>query len=442
MHYMGRFRWVPTAVTLLLLGSPSRPQDIGQQDIIIALDNSGSMRRNDPQSLMGTSVLAFARDLPTGTRLGVIVFDAQALVALQLTPVGTPAFWNELQRTLSTIHYTGQRTDIASAVELSIYELRQNRRPRARASIVLFTDGILDTGSPTRDAERMVWLRTRLAQEAHDASIRIMGVAFTDAADFELMQTLAQSTNGQHFRVSDPRKITETFALIATILDQPDQVASPAANSQHATATQTELRQSRPGSSSGVTRAALIALVLMLLLIGILWLRNHRAMRLPVQATLIDLNDPDRLYPLKKMLSYVGRDPKCDVVIPQPTVGQRHALIRFDGGAFWLRDLRSRNGTWVNNARLDSSSDQQLRSGDIVRLHKYTFQFAQAGGAQTEIADRMTQIAVFCVNHPAKPAMEYCAECGKMYCNECLISVGDRLLCASCRATKVVAQQT
>jgi Mg-chelatase subunit ChlD len=428
---------------LLLVGSSARSQDIGRQDVILALDNSGSMRRNDPQALMGKSVLAFAHELSPGARLGVIVFDAQALVALKLTPVGNPAFWIDLQRALSTIHYTGQRTDIAGAVERSIYELRQDHRPKARASIVLITDGILDTGSPTRDAERMVWLRTRLAQEAHDSSIRIMGVAFTDAADFELMQTLAQSTSGQHFRVSDSRKISETFALIASILAQPDQATDSIAKPPPATATQTEVGKNTVGSSYRLRAVASIVIVLLLLLSAIVWLRHQKATRLAIEATLTDLSNSDRAYTIKKTLTYVGRDRRSDIVIPEPTVGQRHALIRFDGNGFWVRDLHSRNGTWVNNERLDSGSDHFLHSGDIVRVHKYTFQFAQAGGVQTEIAERMTQVvSVFCINHPAKPAMEYCDECGKMYCNECVTSVGDRLLCGRCRANKVCTQQT
>ena len=44
----------------------------------------------------------------------------------------------------------------------------------------------------------------------------------------------------------------------------------------------------------------------------------------------------------------VGRDPKCDVRIDDPSVSRRHAVFRVDGDAVTLEDERSSNGTRVS----------------------------------------------------------------------------------------------
>jgi FHA domain len=44
----------------------------------------------------------------------------------------------------------------------------------------------------------------------------------------------------------------------------------------------------------------------------------------------------------------LGRHGGCDVVLTDPSVSRRHALLRFRDGSWILRDLESTNGTTVN----------------------------------------------------------------------------------------------
>ncbi|HEX9897614.1 MAG TPA: FHA domain-containing protein, partial [Candidatus Methylomirabilis sp.] len=45
----------------------------------------------------------------------------------------------------------------------------------------------------------------------------------------------------------------------------------------------------------------------------------------------------------------VGRDPKAnDIVIPRDTVSATHGVILLREGRYYIRDLRSGNGTWIN----------------------------------------------------------------------------------------------
>src|SRR5207248_4883570 len=59
----------------------------------------------------------------------------------------------------------------------------------------------------------------------------------------------------------------------------------------------------------------------------------------------------------------VGRDRTCSVVLAHPAVSRRHARITMAGGSYTLEDLKSANGTYVNNTRIDKAV---LKPGDVV----------------------------------------------------------------------------
>ncbi len=50
------------------------------------------------------------------------------------------------------------------------------------------------------------------------------------------------------------------------------------------------------------------------------------------------------------------------------TVSRRHALIAFRSGTFYLMDLNSRNGTYLNDRRLPPQQPFPLRPGDHIRF--------------------------------------------------------------------------
>lgn len=62
----------------------------------------------------------------------------------------------------------------------------------------------------------------------------------------------------------------------------------------------------------------------------------------------------------------LGRNPDCHVVIPITSVSREHAVIVKDKGRYYIEDLQSRNGTFINNQQINSRT--QLRHNDRVRI--------------------------------------------------------------------------
>lgn len=62
----------------------------------------------------------------------------------------------------------------------------------------------------------------------------------------------------------------------------------------------------------------------------------------------------------------VGRNPECNMVIQRPSVSGRHAAFIWVGEGWCLRDLGSRNGTYLNRRLLEPAEWAELLPGDEV----------------------------------------------------------------------------
>jgi len=89
---------------------------------------------------------------------------------------------------------------------------------------------------------------------------------------------------------------------------------------------------------------------------------------------LIPLGGGDPIPLLKKTL-LVGRRESCDIVLRFSNVSAHHCQLTLNGGYWYVKDLKSRNGIKVNGARV---TEQRLDPGDelAVAKHKYDVQYS------------------------------------------------------------------
>src|ERR1017187_5229666 len=85
------------------LGQPSTNSEA--VDVIVVVDDSGSMRKNDPGFSIRPAVEIFADRLPPGSRLGLFSFDQSVTELLGLSDVTGPGFRNQLAEKLRQISY-------------------------------------------------------------------------------------------------------------------------------------------------------------------------------------------------------------------------------------------------------------------------------------------------------------------------------------------------
>jgi ABC transport system ATP-binding/permease protein len=74
----------------------------------------------------------------------------------------------------------------------------------------------------------------------------------------------------------------------------------------------------------------------------------------------------------------LGRDPTCDYPLDYPMISWRHAELTREAGGIYVRDLGSRNGTFVDGVRI--SGKTLLNPGSEVALGSYRFTLVDAAG--------------------------------------------------------------
>jgi pSer/pThr/pTyr-binding forkhead associated (FHA) protein len=70
----------------------------------------------------------------------------------------------------------------------------------------------------------------------------------------------------------------------------------------------------------------------------------------------------------------IGRSPECEVFLDDVTVSRRHAVVARHDDGFYINDLGSLNGTYVNRRRVESA---KLSDGDDVQIGKYRLTFLE-----------------------------------------------------------------
>lgn len=84
--------------------------------------------------------------------------------------------------------------------------------------------------------------------------------------------------------------------------------------------------------------------------------------------------------PLTQDVQVLGRDPSCEIVLDDPSASRRHALLRFENGRYRLEDLGSKNGTLVNEVRVQT---QELKDQDEVLIGSVALRFLEVGDDDT-----------------------------------------------------------
>ncbi|HEY7820586.1 MAG TPA: FHA domain-containing protein, partial [Vicinamibacteria bacterium] len=78
-------------------------------------------------------------------------------------------------------------------------------------------------------------------------------------------------------------------------------------------------------------------------------------------------------FTLDKEIITIGRSKKNDLVLADQWLSRIHAEIRRENSRHFIRDLDSRNGTYVNGMRL--SQRVPLQNGDVVTLGDQQIRF-------------------------------------------------------------------
>lgn len=93
-----------------------------------------------------------------------------------------------------------------------------------------------------------------------------------------------------------------------------------------------------------------------------------------MEARLLVLNGPESgLLVRLKQDTLIGRSENCSVRSMNPTVSRMHCRIFEHKEKYFIEDMGSRNGTFVNETRINSP--QEIMDGDKIHVATVQFKF-------------------------------------------------------------------
>src|SRR5215470_3206593 len=89
--------------------------------------------------------------------------------------------------------------------------------------------------------------------------------------------------------------------------------------------------------------------------------------RTPVLLLLVRTEGLDPEEYVIKDSAVIGRDESAGVRVDSAVVSRRHAEVFFDNGTWWLKDLQSTNGTYVQGDRIDELALRETTAFNLGR---------------------------------------------------------------------------
>jgi len=101
-----------------------------------------------------------------------------------------------------------------------------------------------------------------------------------------------------------------------------------------------------------------------------------------VNLILFKKDGSQKAFSLPSNITVIGRRHDCDLCIPLMPVSRRHCQLNLNKEALKIRDLDSRNGTYLNGERINGEAT--VKAGDYVKIGSLTF-LLQIDGEPKEI---------------------------------------------------------
>ncbi|MBO9347610.1 FHA domain-containing protein [Chloroflexus sp. MS-CIW-1] len=84
-----------------------------------------------------------------------------------------------------------------------------------------------------------------------------------------------------------------------------------------------------------------------------------------------------KVFPLN-VVTVIGRNPNCDIVLNDSFLSSEHARLERRNGVWWLEDLNSTNGTFLNG--FEVSGPTEVHPGDAIQVGRVELRLEQGMG--------------------------------------------------------------
>ncbi len=190
-------------------------------DVVLLIDDSGSMRKNDPSGLRKQAAKLFLTLLNNNDQAALVSFSRQASTLASLIPASKKNIDNQLKPAVDKLNAKGSHTNLHDALTKS-YSLLQKSNSNNKKVIILMSDGKMDVGNTALDFKLTEDLLDQQIPLLAKNDITVHAIAFTEQSNIPLLRLIAKDTKGQFNLLKKPNDIHLVFENLFEKTKSPD----------------------------------------------------------------------------------------------------------------------------------------------------------------------------------------------------------------------------
>jgi Ca-activated chloride channel family protein len=190
---------------LLELGYQVNPEGRKSvEDLVLVIDNSGSMQQTDPDNERLTAAKNLISQMDADKRVAIVSFESNAQVIQPFTPIGTDAEKQAVYAKIDGIQTTTGGTEINLALQETIRQIETQGNAEKGSMVIMLSDGFSELDTQTALAPFI----------ARKIPINTIGLKLAEGEGVALLQNIAQLTGGTYSNVANAQGLTQAFGKI------------------------------------------------------------------------------------------------------------------------------------------------------------------------------------------------------------------------------------
>lgn len=172
-------------------------------DIVIVMDISDSMNETDPKHESLQAAGKLIKNMKPNHRASIISFNKEAFVTKSLFKISNKSERADAIDQINGLTANGG-TDIGNALNTAIKEIEDQKNPRRKPMVILFSDGYSEL-----DLEAVT-----APYKNKDIVINTIGMSKIDRGGAQLLNLIATETGGSFYDVNNANELTNVFEKI------------------------------------------------------------------------------------------------------------------------------------------------------------------------------------------------------------------------------------
>nr|WP_244562827.1 vWA domain-containing protein [Paenibacillus uliginis] len=173
-------------------------------NIVLAIDNSGSMEQTDPNQDRYKAAKRMIEEMDSDKQVAVFVFNDSVDLLQPFVQLEDQDVKNQLFAKIDAIQPTQGGTDIGLSLSEAMKHIKDHQDTERGTMVVLLSDGFseIDTNAMLAD------------YKAQHIGVHTIGLSQVDAQGSGLLRQIAEETGGQYYDVSDANELSFVFEQI------------------------------------------------------------------------------------------------------------------------------------------------------------------------------------------------------------------------------------